>query len=343
VGDVRGIQEVSVTQPLAINLFSFKYTLGYFVLAAMAGFAFIAMQRRQAAVIGSMNRELQGKNDFLASISGKLSRYLAPQVYESIFSGGKDVTIQAERKKLTIFFSDIKDFTALTESMQPEEITALLNEYLTEMSVIAIRNGGTIDKFIGDAILVFFGDPQTKGTAQDARACVNMAFEMQQRLAELNVKWRKVGLEQPFRVRMGINTGFCNVGNFGSHDRMDYTILGAEVNLAARLQSIAEPGRIVVSYETYALAMDVAAGHALPPISMKGIAREVVPYAIDGRAGAGGATLPVVTENAMGLDLYLDPGRVDPASTAHIRAVLQRAIAALDLGERGAAQPKPGD
>jgi class 3 adenylate cyclase len=343
VGDVRGIQEVSVTQPLAINLFSFKYTLGYFVLAAMAGFAFIAMQRRQAAVIGSMNRELQGKNDFLASISGKLSRYLAPQVYESIFSGGKDVTIQAERKKLTIFFSDIKDFTALTESMQPEEITALLNEYLTEMSVIAIRNGGTIDKFIGDAILVFFGDPQTKGTAQDARACVNMAFEMQQRLAELNVKWRKVGLEQPFRVRMGINTGFCNVGNFGSHDRMDYTILGAEVNLAARLQSIAEPGRIVVSYETYALAMDVAAGHALPPISMKGIAREVVPYAIDGRAGAGGATLPVVTENAMGLDLYLDPGRVDPASTAHIRAVLQRAIAALDLGERGEAQPKPRD
>jgi adenylate cyclase len=330
VGDVRGIQEVSLTQPIATNLFSFKFTLGYFLLAALAGVAFIAHQRRQAALIGGMNRELQGKNEFLASISSKLSRYLSPQIYRSIFSGEKDVAIRADRKRLTIFFSDIKDFTALTESMQPEEITLLLNEYLTEMAAIAIRHGGTIDKFIGDAILVFFGDPETRGAAQDARACVRMAFEMQQRLAELNVKWRKAGLEQPFRVRMGINTGFCNVGNFGSQDRMDYTILGGEVNLAARLQSIAEPGRIVVSYETYALVQDEVAGHALPAIALKGIAREVVPYAIDGRAGERGETAHIVTENTMGLDLYLDPGRIDAASAAHVRATLLKALAALD-------------
>ena len=80
-----------------------------------------------------------------------------------------------------------------------------------------------------------------------------MAVDMQRRLSELNAKWRAAGIEQPFRVRMGINTGFCNVGNFGSTDRMDYTIIGAEANLAARLQAIAEPGHIVVSYETYAL------------------------------------------------------------------------------------------
>jgi class 3 adenylate cyclase len=240
------------------------------------------------------------------------------------------VAIQADRKRLTIFFSDIKDFTALTESMQPEEITTLLNEYLTEMSSIALRHGGTIDKFIGDAILVFFGDPETRGAAEDARACLRMALDMQQRLGELNVKWRKGGLEQPFRVRMGINTGFCNVGNFGSQDRMDYTILGGEVNLAARLQSIAEPGRIVLSYETYALVLDLVAGHALPSISMKGIAREVVPYAVDGMLGEGGATSHVVTENTVGLDLYLDPGRVDAASTAQVRSALNRALAALD-------------
>jgi adenylate cyclase len=329
VGDVRGIQEVSLTQPIATNLFSFKFTLGYFLIAALAGIAFIAHQRRLAAVIGGMNRELRGKNEFLAAISSKLSRYLAPQIYRSIFSGEKDGSIQAERKKLSIFFSDIKDFTALTESMQPEEITTLLNEYLDEMSAIAIRNGGTIDKFIGDAIMIFFGDPETKGTAEDARACVRMAFEMQQRLAELNMKWRKSGLEQPFRVRMGINTGFCNVGNFGSQDRMDYTILGAEVNLAARLQSIAEPGRIVVSYETYALVQGTVAGHVLAPISLKGIAREVVPYAVDGRVGEDGAAARVVTENTMGLDLYLDPGRIDPGSVAHIRETLNKALAAL--------------
>src|SRR6185437_13834559 len=110
---------------------------------------------------------------------------------------------------------------------------------------------------------------------EDARACINMATEMQSRLAQLYVKWRSNGTEQPFRVRMGINTGFCNVGNFGSTDRMDYTIIGAEANLAARLQSIAEPGSIVVSYETYALARDIIAADPLPPITMKGINREV--------------------------------------------------------------------
>jgi adenylate cyclase len=330
VGDVRGIQEVSVTQPLAISLFSFKYTLAYMLVAAIAGFGFIAFQRRQAALIAGINRELGTKNEFLASISSKLSRYLSPQVYRSIFSGEKDVAIRADRKRLTIFFSDIKDFTALTESMQPEEITAILNEYLTEMSAIALAHGGTIDKFIGDAIVVFFGDPETRGAAEDARACMLMAFDMQQRLGSLNVKWRKSGLELPLRVRMGISTGYCNVGNFGSADRMDYTILGAEVNLAARLQSIAEPGRIVVSYETYALTKDVAAGHALAAFSLKGIARAVVPYAIDGRALADGSAVRVVTENTAGLDLYLDPGSVDPARVAHVRHVLDDAMAALD-------------
>jgi hypothetical protein len=91
----------------------------------------------------------------------------------------------------------------------------------------------------------------------------------------------------------------------------------------------------VVSYETYALVLDMVAGHALPSLSMKGIAREVVPYAIDGRAGEGGATVHVVTENIVGLDLYLDPGRVDAASSAHARGALQRALDALDAHERG--------
>ena len=243
VGDVRGIQEVTITQPIAGNIFSFKYLLAYFVLVAAVGFTFIALQRRQAAAIQGMNAELETANEFLASLSMKISRYLSPQIYKSIFSGQKDVTIHTERKKLTIFFSDIKDFTATTERLQPEQITQLLNEYFTEMSTIALGHGGTIDKFVGDAMLIFFGDPETKGDAEDAKACLRMAVEMQHRLAELNAKWRNAGIEQPFRVRMGINTGYCNVGNFGSDDRMDYTIIGAEANLAARLQSIAEPGQ----------------------------------------------------------------------------------------------------
>ena len=277
-----------------------------------------------------MNGELETANEFLATLSMKISRYLSPQIYKSIFSGQKDVTIQTERKKLTIFFSDIQGFTATTERLQPEEITALLNEYFTEMSKIALSHGGTIDKFVGDAMLIFFGDPETKGDAEDAKACLRMAIEMQDRIAGLNAKWRNAGIEQPFRVRMGINTGYCNVGNFGSDDRMDYTIIGAEANLAARLQAVAQAGHIVVSYETYALVRDAVVAQALPPITMKGISREVVPYAISGVLDATGQTVQVFSEHQTGLDFYLNANMIDANNTAHIRKVLEDALKALD-------------
>lgn len=330
VGDVRGIQEVIITQPIAANIFSFKYLLAYFALTAICGVSFLAMQRRQSLQIMGMNKELEANNDFLATLSMKISRYISPQIYKSIFSGQKDVTIHTERKKLTIFFSDIQNFTATTERLQPELITQLLNEYFTEMSAIALAHGGTIDKFIGDAMLIFFGDPETKGERLDAQACLKMAWEMQRRLVELNAKWRSEGIEQPFRTRIGINSGYCNVGNFGSADRMDYTIIGAEANLAARLQSIAEPGRIVISYETYALVSDVVAAHPLPPITMKGISREVIPYAVDSLVDAAAEKGDVVIERAAGLDFYLDPSLIDAKEAARIRGILADALAALD-------------
>lgn len=291
------------------------------------------LQEKEAQLnrrLEDMNRELEAANDFLVTISTKISHYLAPQIYKSIFSGQKDVTIHTERKQLTIFFSDIKDFTATTEGLQPEEITLLLNEYFTEMSVIALKHGGTVDKFIGDALVIFFGDPETKGTVEDARACLNMATEMQRRLAELNVKWRSAGTEQPFRVRMGINTGFCNVGNFGSVDRMDYTAIGAEVNLAARLESIAEPGHIVISYDTYALVRDIVAARALPQISVKGISRTVVPYVVEGVLDEAGRKIEIFSEHTAGLDFYLDPRAVDATARERIRETLRNAIAALE-------------
>ena len=330
VGDVRGIQEVAISQPIAANIFSFKFLLAYFALAAFCSGSFLVLQRRQARLIGAMNRELEQANDFLASLSMKISRYISPQIYKSIFSGQKDVAIQTERKKLTIFFSDIQNFTATTERLQPELITQLLNEYFTEMSAIALKHGGTIDKFIGDAMLIFFGDPESKGERGDAEACLRMAWEMQRRLVELNVKWRGEGIEQPFRSRIGINSGYCNVGNFGSADRMDYTIIGAEANLAARLQSVAEPGCIVLSYETYALVSHLIAAHPLSPISMKGISREVIPYQVDRLLDANAERDAIVSESMIGLNFYLDPAVVESKDADHIRSVLNAALAALD-------------
>ena len=279
----------------------------------------------------SLNRDLEAANDFLVTISTKISHYLAPQIYKSIFSGQKDVAIHTERKELTIFFSDIKDFTATTERLQPEEMTFLLNEYFTEMSTIALKHGGTVDKFIGDALIIFFGDPETKGTVEDARACINMATEMQSRLAELNVKWRSAGTEQPFRVRMGINTGFCNVGNFGSDDRMDYTIIGAEANLAARLQSTAEPGGIVLSYETYALVRDIVRATPQEPITMKGIGRPIVPYVVEGLTEEVAQRASVISAHGTGLDLFLDLELLDKNAQERTRRLLQEALAALEL------------
>jgi len=279
--------------------------------------------------IEARTHELREASEFLTSVSTKVSKYISPQIYKSIFSGQRDVAIATERKRLTIFFSDIKDFTSITERVQPEDLTALVNEYFTEMTAIASRHGATIDKFIGDAMLLFFGDPETKGTAEDARACLEMAIEMQKRLAKLNIEWRRRGIENPFRARMGINTGYCNVGNFGSSDRMDYTIIGAEANLAARLQQIAEPGSIVMSYESYALVRDIVNAHPLPPITMKGISREVVPYAVDGLVGEE-KRQQVISGQAIGVEIFVDLDAIDNESMDRTRRLLQDALAMLD-------------
>ena len=325
VGDVRGIQELIVTEPAAYNVGDFRYTLIYFVFLAILGFATFALLRRQSNAVHAAYASV-------AVISDKISRYISPQIYHAIFSGKDTAELATKRKKLTIFFSDIKDFTSTSERLQSEQLTVLLNEYFTEMSAIALGYGGTVDKFVGDAILVFFGDPESNGESEDALACVFMALAMQARLVELNARWRSAGIEHPFQVRMGINTGYCNVGNFGSHQRMDYTIIGAEANLAARLESIADPGTIVVSYETYALVRSSVHAHALEPIHVKGISREVVPYMIDGYIdGPAGQT--VFSEHGGGLEFFLDVDAVDDPQM--VRNLLEEALRALDERRSG--------
>lgn len=322
VGDVRGLQVVHVRQPLTLDLASFKFLLSYLLIAGTFGIAFAKHQLRLAEKFATANSELTENNSFLADVSLKISKYLEPQVYRSIFEGERDVAISTERKKLTVFFSDIKDFTATTERMQPEELTALLNEYFTEMGAIAQKHGATIDKFIGDAIVAFIGDPTTNGVTEDARACVRMALDMQARLDELEVQWRAKGIEHPFRARMGINTGYCNVGNFGSDTRMDYTIIGAEANLAARLEGIAEPGGIVMSYETYAHARDLVKAEALEPQHFKGISREIIPY----RVLRHGVNRRPATAREEGENLVVDMQGMDADSRAKIAAAVRAAL-----------------
>ena len=182
----------------------------------------------------NLEKKVEDRTKELVALSEKLAKYFSPQVYDSIFSGELDVKIQTQRKPLTVFFCDLQGFTQLTERLEPEILTELLTQYLTEMSKIAIRWGGTIDKFIGDAILVFFGDPESRGNREDALACVSMALEMLEKLELLREAWRERGLARSLNARMGIHSGVCTVGNFGSEDRLDYTVIGNGVNLAAR-------------------------------------------------------------------------------------------------------------
>jgi class 3 adenylate cyclase len=232
------------------------------------------------AVIDERESELGEKTNALEQLSNQLAKYLSPQVYDSIFSGKQEVKVASSRKKLTIFFSDIAGFTETADRLESEELSQLLNQYLTEMSQIALDHGATIDKYVGDAILIFFGDPETKGAKLDALACVKMAVAMRNRMHDLQDIWRESGIEKPLRVRMGIHTGFCTVGNFGSEDRMDYTIIGGAVNTASRLENVATPGEIVITYETFALVRDQVHCEEHGEIEVKGIAYPIATYMV---------------------------------------------------------------
>jgi adenylate cyclase len=220
-------------------------------------------------------REAAEKNRQLVSLSTQLAKYLSPQVYETIFSGSQEVSLQSSRKKLTVFFSDLVGFTSITDNVESEDLTAALNYYLNEMSAIALQFGATIDKYIGDAIMIFFGDPETRGPKEDASRCVSMAIAMQERLYELSDKWQEYGFQEPFRTRIGIHTSYCTVGNFGSDNRLDYTAIGAGANMASRLESAAEPDSIYISFETYSLVKDTIHCTEVPTLHLKGIANPV--------------------------------------------------------------------
>jgi adenylate cyclase len=289
------------------------------VLFAMIAISrgFIELRRTQI--------ELTEKNELLADLSSKLAKFLPAQLYNSIFTGRQSVAVAAKRKKLTVFFSDIANFTETADSLESEELTNLLNQYLTEMSKIAVSHGATIDKYVGDAIMCFFGDPASRGSKEDAVACVKMAIAMQRRMRELQLKWLDLGSEKPFQLRIGINTGFCTVGNFGSEDRMDYTIIGNEVNLAARLQSHAELGGILVAHETSCLIKDTILTEEQEAISVKGFAHPVRVYRVVGIYDELENEGRVIREERDGFRLLVDLTKGDQASAfAAVEDVLAR-------------------
>ncbi|MBN1532071.1 MAG: adenylate/guanylate cyclase domain-containing protein [Spirochaetes bacterium] len=219
----------------------------------------------------ALENDLEEKNKEINSLINKMKHYLSPQLYDSIVGGTITADLEYHRKMLTIFFSDIVNFTTITDSIEPEILSDCLNLYLNEMSTLAMNYGGTIDKFIGDGIMIFFGDPTTRGERDDAMACIQMALKMQEKIKSIRAFWNENGVPLNLQVRMGINTGYCTVGNFGSKERMDYTIIGGQVNIASRLESSANPDSVLISESTYTLVKNAVTVTPMAPVNVKGI------------------------------------------------------------------------
>lgn len=265
---------------------------------------------KRARSLLEAQHELRSRQKDSASLSRKLAKYLPPQVWGSIFSGQTDVKLETQRKKLTIFFSDIKGFSEISEELQPEALTDLLNSYFTEMSRIAMKYGGTIDKFVGDAILIFFGDPTSRGQKQDAVACVAMAIEMRKKMKVMRKNWSSYGINKPLQIRMGVNTGYCTVGNFGAESRMDYTIIGKEVNLASRLESVAQPNEILISESCYNLVKDTIMCRDRGQINVKGFTKSVPIYDVINHRKELGAAQSFLECELDGFSMYVDIDKI---------------------------------
>lgn len=258
----------------------------------------------------------------------KLSRYLAPAVWQAI-NQGRDETLQAERKRITIFFSDIKDFSQLSEEMEAEALTELLNHYLTEMSKIVAHYGGTIDKFMGDGMMVLFGDNQSKGVKDDCLRCVTMAIAMKKKMKSLQQEWYNQGIKKPLQVRMGINTGYCTVGTFGTSTHLDYTVLGTHVNLASRLESAAAPDEILISHETWSLVKESVMCRDKGDITVKGFSSPVKVYQVAGLRKDMGRNQTYFEDRAEGFSMYLDLEKVKNYDKEHVITALQKAAEKL--------------
>ena len=217
---------------------------------------------------------IEEKSMHLENIANRLAKYLSPQVYKSIFTE-EEASTTHKRKNLTVFFSDIVNFTDLSDTLEPEKLAQIINNYLSEMTTIALECGGTIDKFIGDAVMVFFGDPESLGEEEDALNCIEMALRMKARVEELREYWVRNGVKGGLDIRVGIATGHCTVGNFGSNQRMDYTALGGPVNISARLESKAPKNEILISDATHNLIKGKVETNYFDEIKLKGFARPI--------------------------------------------------------------------
>lgn len=236
-------------------------------LIAFSGLAAVAIEN--SSLTDRLKRE--------AVVLSNFQRYFAPNLAEQILSQEGEVQLGGTKRPVVVFFSDIRGFTPMSERMAPDDIARLLTEYFTEMVEIVFKHSGTLDKFMGDAIMALWGAPIAH--EDDADRAMQAALEMQQVLAELNAKWEGDG-RQRINIGIGINFGEVFAGNIGSQQRLEYTVIGDAVNVASRLCSKAGPGDILVSEPFKAVLKSPPSFEALEAIELKGKAQAVPVYRV---------------------------------------------------------------
>lgn len=318
---VLRVPELNFESRLEVSSVSLVGIFLYF--CAYALYAYNRMRRLNEQV-----QRLSSEHTLYKLKTYKLARYLPPTVWKAI-SEGREQSLTTERKRVTVFFSDIQGFSTLAEELEAETLTELLNSYLTEMARIAAKHKGTIDKFMGDAIMVIFGDAQSEGMKMDCLRCVSMAIEMRKKMGELQTRWYNQGIKKPMLIRMGINTGYCTVGSFGTSHYMDYTVLGTHANIASRLESAAEPGEILISHETWSLVKDVVMCRDQGEINVKGLTHPVRIYqVVDFRKDLGkGQTW--FEENMTGFSMHMDLEKIRNYDKDRVVEMLLKAAARL--------------
>ena len=243
-------------------------------LTAFAGMAAVALENSQ--LIERVRREAVVRSNF--------QRYFAPDLAEQIAGHEEEIQLGGAKRRVVVLFSDIRGFTSISERMSPDEIASLLNGYFTEMVEIVFAHGGTLDKFIGDAVMALWGAPLAH--EDDADRALRAGMEMQRALVRLNREWRLEG-RQELTVGIGINVGEVFAGNIGSNRRLEYTVIGDAVNTASRLCSEAGPGEILIAEPLYAALGQLPAVSLLPPLPLKGKAQPVPVYRVEWGAADG--------------------------------------------------------
>jgi len=241
------------------------------------------LEAQHLAEMGRLNRRLEARiEEQLAELvrTGELRRFLPQQVAEGLLAGQLEPDERFERREITALFADLVGFTDLSESLEPEELAQVLNEYLREMTAVAVEHGGALDNFIGDGLMVVFGAPARIDEEAQALAAVRTALDMRARARELTARVREHGTPGDLQIRAGINTGHCTVGVFGSEVMRAYKAVGFVVNIASRLQTAADPGSILCGFRSYALVQDHVRAVRREPLTLKGATRPVEAWEI---------------------------------------------------------------